>query len=220
MEESAQLEEKQRRALDRLKPVSDRLGLYLAGGRAIAFHLGHRVSPDLALFSRAPDLDLGALRRSVVALPEVQVISLSDAMFRFRIDTVSVDVVRYGYPLLNATAEGPEGFSTASLEDLATMKLAAIARRGSRRDFWDLSEILRQGRLSLEGALECYVRRFGVEESDVYQVLRALTYFEDAEREETEHHGLTDEIWATIKTDLTAHAKRVLLASIDGGEGP
>jgi hypothetical protein len=74
--------------------------------------------------------------------------------------------------------------------------------------------MLRRGGLTLERALECYVRRFGLQESDVYHVLRALTYFDDAERETTKPLGLTDEGWATIKADLTAHAQQVLLASV------
>jgi hypothetical protein len=40
--------------------------------------------------------------------------------------------------------------------------------------FWDLDEIFENGGLSLEQALQSYVRRFGVKESDVYHVVARL----------------------------------------------
>jgi hypothetical protein len=46
-----ELEADQRRALDQLAPTVQRLGLYLAGGTALAFHLHHRHSRDVDLFS-------------------------------------------------------------------------------------------------------------------------------------------------------------------------
>lgn len=210
------LEAGQQRALDRLKPIGERVGLYLAGGTAIAFHLEHRISRDLDLFSREASLDLADVQEAVVGLPGVDVISLTDAMFRFRVAAVPVDVVRYRYPLLNSTVAGPRGFATASLEDLATMKLAAVARRGIRRDFWDLDEMFRQGSFTLEQALDSYVRRFGLKESDLYHVLRALTFFDDAERETTYPLGLGPERWQAIKVTLTEHAQRALRSYLGG----
>ena len=61
------------------------------------------------------------------------------------------------------------------------MKLAAIARRGLRRDYWDLHTILTSSRsTTLARVLEDYKRKFGVAESDVYHVLRSLRWFDDA----------------------------------------
>jgi hypothetical protein len=167
------------------------------------------------LFSEQSDLDLGVVQESVLALPEVDVISLTDVMFRFRLASVPVDIVRYRYPLLNSTSAGPGGFATASLEDLATMKLAAVVRRGIRRDFWDLDEIFRRGGVTLPQALAGYLRRFGVQESDLYHVLRALTYFDDAERETIMPTGLTQQRWDAIKLSLTSQASAALKASIE-----
>jgi hypothetical protein len=205
-----ELPEQQRSALDRLKPLSERFGLYLAGGTALAFHLGHRLSLDLDLFSSRPDLDLGSAKAGASELTEVEVLSLTDVALRFRTAGVPVDVVRYPYPLLEPVSEGPQGFPTAGIQDLATMKLAAVARRGIRRDFWDLDEIFGKTELSLEQALQSYVRRFGVHESDVYHVLRALTYFDDAERETIVPEGLSREKWDAIKTAMATRVTRAL----------
>jgi hypothetical protein len=95
----------------------------------------------LDLFGRDPKLDLERARASLVELPHAEVTSISDATLALRINDVPVDVVRYPYGLLNPTTSGPNEFPVASVEDVVTMKLSAAARRGSRRDFWDLFEI-------------------------------------------------------------------------------
>ncbi len=91
------------------------------------------------------------------------------------------------------------------------MKLAAIARRGARRDYWDLHEILTRGRVSLRAAGDDYVAKFGVSATDLYHVLRSLGWFEDAESEQILPKGLTKTKWATIRERLTREAARELL---------
>lgn len=44
MADTSRLPEAQRRALDRLKSVPRMADFYLAGGTAVAVHLGHRIS--------------------------------------------------------------------------------------------------------------------------------------------------------------------------------
>ena len=57
----------QRRALavlSELRIVAD--DLYLAGGVAVAMHLGHRTSLDLDFFSRSSEIDLDRVQAAVV----------------------------------------------------------------------------------------------------------------------------------------------------------
>jgi len=218
MAESHQLAEDQRRALDRLRPSVEALGLYLAGGTALAFHLGHRLSRDVDLFSQDPSLDLELARRAFATLPEFEVDSLTDATLRFRVGGVPVDVVRYPYALLNPPGDGPDHFPIASLEDLATMKLSAVSRRGIRRDFWDLYEMFSRGTPSLDQALGSYVRRYGVKESDLYHVLKALTYFDDAEADALLPLGLTLERWEGIKSWFIENGRNALRARITNND--
>lgn len=168
MATSTSLAARQRRALDQLKLLADAHGLYLAGGTAIALHLRHRLSRDIDLFSREPDLDLTAVQAAMTALSHVEVVSMTDAALHVLLDGLPVDVVRYPYRPLQEPrndAEAFRRFPVASLEDLAVMKLSAIARRGIRRDFWDLHAIVASGALSLESALQGFVRRYGVAHS-------------------------------------------------------
>jgi hypothetical protein len=97
----------------------------------------------------------------------------------------------------------------AGLRDLAAMKLATVAGRGLRRDFWDLYEILRSG-LSIEEAARVYRTRFGRGEGDLYHVARALAYFEDAEAEPVLPKGMTPALWRRIKAYFVDVAPRLL----------
>lgn len=193
----------QRAALARLRPIAAELGLHLVGGTAIAVHLQHRRSLDIDLFSLAPGLDLERVRRELVAtIRETRILEVSEVVLRAVVDTTPVDIVAYPYAPLQPPTPGPLGMPVASLVDLAAMKLAAIARRGIRRDFWDLHAIIESGATTLELALAAYAEKFGTAEPDLYPVLRSLTYFDDADRETTWPRGLDAAAWSRIKTDL------------------
>jgi len=136
-------------------------------------------------------------------------VSTTDAAITVRLNGVPVDIVRYPYPPLRKTPKGPEGFRVAALLDLAVMKLVAIASRRVYRDFWDLHEILTHSSVTLDRALDGYVKRFGVKKADVYHVLEALTYFDDAERG-PRPRGLGRKQWSGIKAYFLSHAPRAL----------
>jgi hypothetical protein len=204
------LAEEQLRALDRLTRALGVERFYLAGGSAVAFHLGHRRSIDLDLFSREPAVDLEAVRASLVAaLPEAEILAATGATLKLRVAGVLVDLVRYPYATLAPPGPGPGGFSVAGLRDLAAMKLAAIARRGIRRDFWDLHAIVTHG-VDLDDALRAYREKFDRAEGDVYHVLRALTYFADADKDPVLPEGLTEEAWQGIQAFFRAAASRLI----------
>lgn len=189
----------QQRTLAWLKPLLEKYGLYLAGGGAVAVHVEHRQSLDLDLFSLAPDLELERLRDEVVStLKDVRVLALTDATLRLDVAGALVDIVKYPYPLTEPPTLGPLGVLVAGLRDLAAMKLAAVSQRGIRRDFWDLYVILQAG-VGLNEACDVYVSRYGSVHSDLYHVLRALTYFDDAERDTVMPKGMTAALWRSIR---------------------
>jgi hypothetical protein len=199
---------KQLRALDRLKAIP-RIGkFYLAGGTAIAFHLRHRRSDDLDLFgpAKASYAPFQALARATPK--DAQVVRVGEATLKMEITGVPVDIVRYPYHLLEKPVPGPAGFPTARLMDLATNKLAAISKRGLRRDFWDLYAIVRSG-ISLEAACESYIRRFGVAESDLYHVTIGLTWFEDVDP--VLPSGMTPKLWSEIRRFFEREVGRLVL---------
>lgn len=191
----------QRRALARLSelPVADEL--FLADGVAVAWHFDHRSSHDLDLFSRSGSFDLerasSALRESFGR--SFRVVARSDVTLHAILAGVDVDIVHYRYPSLSASRARAFGIRVASVRDLAVMKLSAIATRGIRRDFWDLAVVLKSKRVTLASALDDYSAKFGVGEADRYHVLRALTWFDDAERDRVLPRGMTRASWEELK---------------------
>lgn len=182
----------------------------------MAHHLGHRQSRDLDLFSREPGFDLDALRRSATQKLKAEVVAHSDATLTLRLGGAMIDVVRYPYRPLTRTRSGAEGVPVAGLRDLAVMKLAAIAKRGARRDYWDLYEILNQTPLTLRRVCDDYLSKFGVSHSDLYHVLRALNWFEDAEADTKLPKGLTPTHWQQVREWFERHAPRELARRAGG----
>src|SRR5262249_48032702 len=122
---------------------------------------------------------------------------------------VPVDLVRYPYAPLEPPEAGREAIPVAGLRDLAAMKLAAVSRRGLRRDFWDLYA-LAPGGLPLKEATQAYAAKFGAKEADLYHVLRALTYFDDAEKDPEYPRGLSARRWAAIKEFFKTETPKLL----------
>ena len=175
------LSPQQRRALLALKPVAER-GFYLAGGSALCLRLAHRQSIDLDLFHTGR-FDAEELLRELQAsgLP-VQGAELERSAIWFEVEGVETSLLYFDYPPL----QQPEltlGVPVASLVDIAAMKVEAIASRGARKDFVDLYFICQQPGFGLAAALSSFEARFASARPDVLHRVKALTYFEDAERE-------------------------------------
>lgn len=207
----------QHRALARLSRAGALEGLYLAGGSAIGLRLGHRTSEDLDFFSLEPDLDLAVVARRVRrALPDVKVVARSEVALKLDLGGTAVDIVSYPYPPLVAPERSDLGAPIAQLLDLAVMKLATVAQRGLRRDYWDLYALLSSGGLTIERVGRAFLGRFKKTETDLYHVARALTFFEDTERDPHFPKGLTRARWQTVKAFLSAQAPALLELSAEG----
>jgi len=90
--------------------------------------------------------------------------------------------------------------------DIAGMKLSAIAQRGSKKDFFDLYELLQ--RYSLAGLLEFFRMKFP--SIDTFHIIRSLTYFEDAEKEkDPKLIKVVD--WKQVKSAIIEAVKKMSL---------
>ena len=115
------------------------------------------------------------------------------------IEDIVVSFFGYGYPTVAAPlAPDPELLPFASREDIAAMKLAAIASRGGRKDFIDLWWMLRRY-WPLAETLRFFKAKFATR--DIGHVVRSLVFFDDAEREPP-LRLLADIEWETVKRDL------------------
>jgi predicted nucleotidyltransferase component of viral defense system len=148
----------------------------LVGGTALALQLGHRASVDLDFFGIVPG-DANEIRQEFNAIGlKAGLDYASKSIKQFTIDNVKVDFVNYPYNWLEPI-KNEEGIKLASLQDIAAMKLEAVTNRGTRRDFVDIYFLLKQ--FPLKRQLELYLQKYP--EGSSFNVLRSLTYFDDAE---------------------------------------
>jgi hypothetical protein len=108
-------------------------------------------------------------------------------------------LLEYRYVLLDDVQEWAEyGCTIASLDDLACMKLSAIAQRGAKKDFVDIYALGTHYR-GLAEMLNSYRAKFGIE--DIAHVLYGLAYFDDADQERMPRM-LWDVSWRTMKRTI------------------
>jgi hypothetical protein len=194
------LSDSQRRVLPKIGPLLTKWGFYLAGGTALALHLGHRKSVDLDWFSPKKIKDPVGLAHQFheVGVPFVQD-STAEGTLYGTVSRVRLSLIEYPFAMLEPTVLWPEGgCNLAALPDIAAMKLAAVAQRGSKKDFVDLHE-LSQRSIHLRAMLDWYRQKYKTDE--VAHLLMSLTYFDDANKQDmpTMLHAVR---WPAIKKML------------------
>lgn len=151
---------------------------YLAGGTGVALHLGHRHSYDLDFFSPKP-FEKGDPRRFLAPVGQLAVEQEDEGTFLGVLNGVRVSFFIYPYHLLASPAM-LGSIQVAALEDLAVMKLDAIASRGKKRDFIDLYFIC-QDVMGLGEILPLVERKYAGVTYNFVHLLKSLMYFEDAD---------------------------------------
>ena len=190
------LARRQQRVLAQIGPILTKLGFYLAGGTAVALHLGHRRSVDLDWFTPEgldDPLNLAQeLRDQGIAFVTDQV---APGTLHGAVKGVRVSFLRYRYPQLANLRSWSGGIYLAARADLAAMKISAITRRGAKKDFVDIYALTRRS-ISLTQMLGWYQEKHGVH--DLAHVCYSLAYFDDADRERMPKM-LWKVTWRTVK---------------------
>jgi len=174
----------------------------LVGGTALALQFGHRLSIDADLFGTQPldELDLAEILGGFGLVVELK---RSKNIQVFSVDSIKVDIVNYRYPLLQPIHSISQ-IRMASPEDIAAMKLNAIAGRGSRKDFIDLYFLMK--RFTLKEMINFYMRKYA--DGSLFMLLKSLHYFEDAEKEEMPQM-IQSVTWETIKTHIASEVQKL-----------
>jgi len=200
------LTDAQQTVLELLNRIPEVRSFYLAGGTALALHLGHRRSRDFDFFRAkefAPQDFLSVLRDA----GELDVFQEATGTLTVGLRGVPVSFFHYAYPLLRPLHESPWAISVADPEDIAAMKLAALAGRGSRKDFVDL--YVYAGRIApLDRLFDRFRQKYRGVRVDPYHLLRSLTFFDDAEAEAMPEL-LIPETWEDIKAFFRTEAARL-----------
>jgi len=153
---------------------------YLAGGTALALHLGHRTSIDLDFFteSEMEEMTIVDYLRTAGALRLDQ---MGGGTIVGSLDGVRISFFKYPYRLLESLIKW-NGLNVASIHDIALMKIVAILQRGSIKDFIDMFFIGRKFKPIDDLLPELSIKYAGVQ-FNTNHILRSLCYFEDADNE-------------------------------------
>ena len=202
----------QRAVLDALTPLAWPGAFYLAGGTALALRHGHRRSIDFDFFRPDPFDAAAVLAELESVFDIVERMPSGPRTVYVRLRGVTTSFFEYKYPLLEPAEATSWGFGLAADLDIAAMKVEAVAGRGSRKDFVDLRMLCATG-LGLDEILDAFDRKYGTGRVERYHRLRALAYFEDAERQPMPEM-LTAFEWDEAKRFFALESARLLREGI------
>ncbi|MDR2626954.1 MAG: nucleotidyl transferase AbiEii/AbiGii toxin family protein [Dysgonamonadaceae bacterium] len=182
--------------MKKLMSIPELTDFSLVGGTALALHYGHRKSVDLDLFA-TKEFDAGTI---VAALENnfdkhLKHISTNKVGIFVYVAGVKVDLIKYHFHPLIAPIMQEQDIRFFSIEDIMAMKVNAILKRGMKKDFWDIAELLEH--YSVAELIENYMKKFP-DQMLMISIPRALVYFNDAE--DTENPlCLKNKNWTEIK---------------------
>ncbi len=194
--------------LSNLKDIFNKHNAVLAGGTALALHLGHRISMDLDFFTGSDfftDRLISEIRKRGLTF---RLISEGESYLFVEIENIKVSMFKYEYPFIEKPITF-EGIQVAGVLDIASMKVIAISQRGTKRDFVDLYFILQD--MPFHKIAEHMVRRFGKERINPIHIGKSLVYFSDAESHPEPDFLTGKEIsWDQVKEFFRNHVKQIV----------
>jgi hypothetical protein len=113
----------------------------------------------------------------------------------------------YGFPLVKSTIrEESLGVDIASDEDISAMKLLAIAKRGVKKDFYDLWFLMKKRGWDLKDVIGFAKFKYPNIDAGIY--LRSIVYFKDTEKETAQKE--VEMVWEQIKEFFEFQCKSLL----------
>ena len=194
------------RAIELISGFPEIKNAYLAGGTALALQLGHRISVDLDFFTQK-EFKEAEIAAKLASLLEFVPEGTAKGTVWGKVGRTRFSLFYYKYPLLGSTILFKE-IHLASLADIAAMKIHAIEDRGTRRDFIDVYFLSQK--YTLKEMLGFYQKQYFVLEDHLYSILRALDYFEDAERESQMPRMIVETNWEEIKRYFQEETRRLI----------
>lgn len=197
------------RAINKIGEVPIFQKAYLAGGTALALQVGHRISVDLDFFIREK-FNETAVVEQLQNLESFSLEQYSPLTILGKIGETRMSLFFYKYGLL----EDPQKFERIKLagkKDIAAMKINALESRGTKRDFVDLFFLAKE--FSLEEMFNFYNQKYGCLDDHIYNIVKSLTYFEDAERNEMPRM-IVNVSWDEVKNYFEAAALEITKSKI------
>lgn len=190
-------------------------GIYLAGGTALALHWGHRTSQDLDFYTPQHFNPRIVYRKfkEVFGREKLSEQTIAEDTLKFKLNITDLSFFRYPYPLIRPLILY-QSAELASPEDIIAMKIEAIITRGLKRDFVDIYFAIKK--YGVRNLLNFFEEKYP-EAFNEYNCITALTYFEDAEKQEQGrkriyiYSGVT---WPRIKKYITEEVKKYQIGII------
>jgi len=177
---------------------------YLAGGTALALQIGHRQSVDFDFFSDKT-FDVRMIINEAIKHGQFELFSEAENTLHGLLNGVQISFFKINDQLLLPTNDYNENLKLASLLDISVMKLNAISGRGSKKDFIDLSFLLKD--FKLLDLLERYEEKYGKGISNQYHLLKSLVYFGDAENQPMPRMKIM-KTWIQTKKEIILATKK------------
>lgn len=169
----------------------------LVGGTGLSLQLGHRQSIDIDLFTDVEFniQDLARMLKKRIPESEIRILSFGLTIYistsksmNLKIDLMETD--KYIRPEIII-----EGIRFAHIEDIAAMKLEAITSQNTKKDFYDIAELLNH--YTIDQLFSFYVERYPY--NDIKQVLENFTFFSEDCELEFEPYSLNNADWLSVK---------------------
>jgi hypothetical protein len=170
---------------------------YLAGGTAVALHLGHRISYDLDFFN--PKTFDGLLLKRIIS-------NLGNYKDTFSNENNMIGIfngTRLSFIYYKSEMTGEflnfAGIKIAAIEDLIAMKIEAISQRGKKRDFIDLFAMMKNSAMTLSDVMSLYRKKYKGFNINEIHVLKSFIFFADAEKDQMPELKLPIQ-WTEVKS--------------------
>jgi predicted nucleotidyltransferase component of viral defense system len=180
---------------------------FLVGGTNLALRYGHRTSVDLDFFSISVfnNEDIFKILEKNFKGFTYQNRQNPIGVFGF-IDGVKVDFVKHHYFKQIDNPIVFEGIRMYGDKDLMAMKIFAILKRASKKDFWDLAELFQY--YSLDQMIDAFNLKYPSNQL-LISIPHAISYFTDAEESE-DPISLKGQTWESVKDIIKSKVREYL----------
>ncbi len=178
---------------------------YLVGGTSLALQIGHRLSVDLDFFT-SHKKNINDIENELLFLDGFKLNNKNNYALFAEFKGVKVDILNYPYKFI-ADPIKYNGITLCGKDDICAMKLKTAMNRGAKKDFYDIYFLLQE--YSLNQMFTLFEKKYTNIEPNA--IIRSLTYFEDAEENETpvllKEVSLT---WEKVKETIVNHVRRMV----------
>lgn len=188
--------------LKELMEIEDLKDFRLAGGTGLSLRLGHRISIDLDLFTNIL-FDVNELITFFKNYfgDRIQIYGSNRYGVFASIDNVKTNFL-YRYEKFINIEDSFDKIRIASLDDIGAMKIHAAASRVSKKDYYDLFELLNV--YTFDELIGFFSKMYP--NYDIGSTLKSLTNFEENESDE-DPISLRSVSWELIKEKMSLEIK-------------